>query len=89
MHPMNYSIATNWDLGLLEKLEGTSVTGLYGQIWGDPLGGGRRRYEESEIRCGPGLLRPPVRGRRIGQGEGEKRGPDVRPRRLLWDRYQG
>lgn len=38
---MDYSIATNWDLGLLEKLKGTQVAGLYGQIWGDPLGGGR------------------------------------------------
>ena len=38
---MRYSIATNWDLKLLDLLEGTSVTSLYGQIWGDPLGGGR------------------------------------------------
>ena len=38
---MNYSIATNWDHALLERLQGTSVTSLYGQIWGDPLGGGR------------------------------------------------
>jgi collagenase-like PrtC family protease len=38
---MDYSIATNWDLELLKRLEGTSVTSLYGQIWGDPLGGGR------------------------------------------------
>ncbi len=38
---MRYSIAANWDLGLLDKLEGTSVESLYGQIWGDPLGGGR------------------------------------------------
>ena len=38
---MNYSIATNWDFELLELLAGTSVTSLYGQIWGDPLGGGR------------------------------------------------
>jgi collagenase-like PrtC family protease len=38
---MHYSIATNWDLELLERIEGTSVSGLYGQIWGDPLGGGR------------------------------------------------
>jgi collagenase-like PrtC family protease len=38
---MHYSIAANWDSGLLEKIGGTSVSGLYGQIWGDPLGGGR------------------------------------------------
>jgi collagenase-like PrtC family protease len=38
---MHYSIATNWDLGLLEKLKGTSVESLYGQMWNDPLGGGR------------------------------------------------
>lgn len=41
MSTMRYSIATNWDLGLLERLEGTSVASLYGQMWGDPLGGGR------------------------------------------------
>ena len=38
---MKYSTAANWEMDLLEKLEGTSVTGLYGQIWNDPLGGGR------------------------------------------------
>ena len=38
---MDYSLATNWDLKLLDLLEGTSVTNLYGQICGDPLGGGR------------------------------------------------
>jgi len=38
---MHYSIATNWDLSLLDRLEGTSVESLYGQMWGDPLGGGR------------------------------------------------
>jgi collagenase-like PrtC family protease len=38
---MDYSLATNWDLKLLNLLEGTSVTNLYGQIGGDPLGGGR------------------------------------------------
>ena len=38
---MRYSIAANWDLKLLDRLEGTSVEGLYGQMWGDPLGGGR------------------------------------------------
>ncbi|MCX8118009.1 MAG: U32 family peptidase [Desulfobacterota bacterium] len=38
---MKYSIATNWDLALLDRLEGTEVESLYGQIWGDPLGGGR------------------------------------------------
>ena len=38
---MKYSTAANWELDLLERLEGTSVTGLYGQIWNDPLGGGR------------------------------------------------
>ena len=38
---MRYSIATNWDIKLLEKLEDTAVEELYGQIWGDPLGGGR------------------------------------------------
>ena len=38
---MDYSLATNWDLKLLDLLEGTSVTNLYGQIGGDPLGGGR------------------------------------------------
>jgi len=38
---MRYSIATNWDFGLLERLEGTSVQSLYGQMWNDPLGGGR------------------------------------------------
>jgi collagenase-like PrtC family protease len=41
MSAMRYSVATNWDLGLLEKLDGTSVEGLYGQMWGDPIGGGR------------------------------------------------
>lgn len=38
---MHYSIATNWDLSLLDRLNGTSVESLYGQMWGDPLGGGR------------------------------------------------
>jgi len=38
---VRYSIATNWDSTLLEKVEGTSVRELYGQIWKDPLGGGR------------------------------------------------
>ena len=38
---MRYSIATNWDFDLLESLEGTSVQSLYGQMWNDPLGGGR------------------------------------------------
>ena len=38
---MQYSIATNWDLDLLKRLEGTSVRSLYGQRWNDPLGGGR------------------------------------------------
>jgi collagenase-like PrtC family protease len=38
---MRYSIATNWDLALLEKLDGTQVESLYGQMWEDPLGGGR------------------------------------------------
>ncbi len=38
---MRYSIATNWDLTLLDRLEGTSVESLYGQMWGDPFGGGR------------------------------------------------
>ncbi len=38
---MKYSTAANWEIDLLEKLEGTSVTSLYGQIWNDPLGGGR------------------------------------------------
>ena len=38
---MQFSIATNWDSELLERLVGTSVTSLYGQIWSDPLGGGR------------------------------------------------
>lgn len=41
MSSMRYSIATNWDLGLLDRLEGTSVESLYGQMWEDPLGGGR------------------------------------------------
>jgi len=41
MSAMRYSIATNWDLGLLQRLEGTSVESLYGQMWDDPLGGGR------------------------------------------------
>jgi len=41
---MRYSIAANWDLGLLEKLEETHVEGLYGQMWGDPLGGGRMSF---------------------------------------------
>jgi collagenase-like PrtC family protease len=41
MSPMHYSVAANWDLGLLDQLEGTSVESLYGQMWGDPLGGGR------------------------------------------------
>jgi len=38
---MRYSIAANWDSDLLERLKGTSVESLYGQMWGDPLGGGR------------------------------------------------
>ncbi|SPD75294.1 putative Peptidase, U32 superfamily [uncultured Desulfobacterium sp.] len=38
---MQYSTAANWDFELLDRLKGTSVTGLYGQIWNDPLGGGR------------------------------------------------
>jgi collagenase-like PrtC family protease len=38
---MRYSIAANWDLGLLDKLNGNSVESLYGQMWEDPLGGGR------------------------------------------------
>jgi len=38
---MKYATAANWEMDLLEKLEGTSVTGVYGQIWNDPMGGGR------------------------------------------------
>jgi len=38
---MQFATATNWDIHLLERLENTSVTSLYGQIWKDPLGGGR------------------------------------------------
>lgn len=38
---MRYSIAANWDSGLLERLKGTSVESLFGQMWEDPLGGGR------------------------------------------------
>ena len=38
---MKYVPAANWKMDLLDKLAGTSVTGLYGQIWNDPLGGGR------------------------------------------------
>ncbi|MDX9787717.1 MAG: U32 family peptidase [Desulfobacterales bacterium] len=38
---MQFSIATNWDPGLLDYLEGSPVTSQYGQIWNDPLGGGR------------------------------------------------
>jgi collagenase-like PrtC family protease len=38
---MQFAIATNWDPALLEALQGTSVTSLYGQIINDPLGGGR------------------------------------------------
>jgi len=38
---MKYAVAANWETALLENLEGTSVTDLYGQIWNDPLGGGR------------------------------------------------
>jgi len=41
MSAMRYSIAANWDFSLLDKLKGTPVESLYGQIWGDPLGGGR------------------------------------------------
>jgi collagenase-like PrtC family protease len=41
MSAMRYSIAANWDSDLLERLKGTSVESLYGQMWGDPLGGGR------------------------------------------------
>lgn len=41
---MRYSIAANWDLELLERLEGSSVESLYGQMWGDPLGGGRMAF---------------------------------------------
>lgn len=38
---MRYSVAANWDSGLLERLKGTSVESFYGQMWSDPLGGGR------------------------------------------------
>lgn len=38
---MKFSMATNWDPKLIDNLEGSDVTSLYGQIWGDPLGGGR------------------------------------------------
>lgn len=38
---MQFSIATNWDPALIDHLAGTSVTSQYGQIWNDPLGGGR------------------------------------------------
>lgn len=38
---MHYSIATNWDPKLPGLLEEREVTTLYGQIWLDPLGGGR------------------------------------------------
>jgi collagenase-like PrtC family protease len=41
MSAMRYSIAANWDSGLLERLKGTSVESLFGQMWGDPLGCGR------------------------------------------------
>ena len=38
---MQYAMATNWDPELPAKLKGSSVSSLYGQIWNDPLGGGR------------------------------------------------
>jgi len=38
---MQYAMATNWDPELPAKIAGTAVTSLYGQIWNDPLGGGR------------------------------------------------
>lgn len=38
---MQFSMATNWDPQLIDRLKGSDVTSLYGQIWGDPLGGGR------------------------------------------------
>jgi collagenase-like PrtC family protease len=41
MSQMYFSIAANWDLELLDRLKGTPVKSLYGQMWGDPLGGGR------------------------------------------------
>ncbi len=41
---MKYAVAANWDIELLKRLKGTSVAGLYGQIWNDPLGGGRMSF---------------------------------------------
>ena len=41
---MFFSVASNWDGDLINKLKGTSVKSLYGQIWGDPLGGGRMMF---------------------------------------------
>lgn len=38
---MQFSMATNWDVELIDQLDGSNVTSFYGQIWGDPLGGGR------------------------------------------------
>jgi len=38
---MKFSMATNWDPDLVDQLTDSDVTSLYGQIWGDPLGGGR------------------------------------------------
>ncbi len=49
---MRYSIATNWDLGLLDQLKGTPVESLYGQVWGDPLGGGRMALFIPKVRKG-------------------------------------
>jgi len=47
---MRYSIAANWDVGLLDKLNGTSVESLYGQMWEDPLGGGRMAFFIPKVR---------------------------------------
>ena len=41
---MKYAVAANWEMDLLDKLEGTSVKSLYGQIWNDPMGGGRMSF---------------------------------------------
>jgi collagenase-like PrtC family protease len=41
---VKYTVAANWDLKLLDEVVGTSVTGLFGQIPDDIIGGGRPSF---------------------------------------------
>lgn len=41
---IKFSVATNWDFELIERIKDYNVEDLFGQISNDPIGGGRSKY---------------------------------------------